>query len=41
MLNDTIVYYSEPFKGSINLTQLDTALIKQNVSPQNFFNKEK
>lgn len=41
MLNDTLVYYSEPFKGSINLTQLDTALIKQNVSPQNFFNKEK
>lgn len=41
MLNDTLVYYSEPFKGSINLTQLDTALIKQNVSPQNFFNKKK
>jgi hypothetical protein len=41
MLNDTILYYSEPFKGSINLSQMDTTLIKQNVRPHNFFNKEK
>ncbi len=41
MLNDTIVYYSEPFKGSINLTQMDTSLIEQKVRPRNFFVREK
>lgn len=41
MLNDTIVYYSEPFKGSINLTQMDTLLIKQKFRLTNFFSIEK
>ena len=42
LLNDTIVFYSEPFKGSINLSQMDTTLLdKENRRYFNFLNIEK
>ena len=42
LLNDTITFYSKPFKGSINLSQMDTTLIdKENRRYMNFLNIEK
>jgi hypothetical protein len=35
------LYSHRSFKGSINLSQMNTTLIKQNDRPHNFFNKEK
>jgi len=37
MLNDTVIYYSQPFRGSINLSQMDTSLIDYKFRPREFF----
>ncbi len=41
MLNDTVVYYSQPFIGSINLTQMDTSRFEHKFRPREFFNFDK
>jgi len=41
MLNDTVVYYSQPFRGSINLTQMDTSRFEHKFRPSEFFNVDK
>jgi hypothetical protein len=41
LLNDTITFYSKPFKGSINISQMDTTLLeKENRRNMNFLNIE-
>ncbi len=40
MRNDTVIYYSPPFRGSIYLTQMDTALVERKFHPRHFFNLE-